>query len=197
MINKKKQQTIIVWQEGFSLIELMAAIAIAGVLIGSIGGFLTIHLRSFETSGSMINLQVESQMAMNTFENIFIESKGIILLYNQKEEDSLNNKTCDQPKYLVVKGESTLAIAFYYNVSESTIQFVQKSSSELETMEKINELDKNDWYDFAYNVTSWKIESGVNNKSLKETDNINLSLNMELKGADIEVGSLYKMRNKE
>lgn len=72
--------------KGFTTIELIIAIAIAGIIMGAVGTFLVFNLRGFNITKDIIDIQYEAQLAMNQMSNIAMESTGIILI-----EDDLDN----------------------------------------------------------------------------------------------------------
>lgn len=63
--------------KGFTTIELILAIAIAGIIMGAVGTFLNFNLKGFNATKEIIDIQYEAQLAMNQITAIAKESKGI------------------------------------------------------------------------------------------------------------------------
>lgn len=59
---------------GFTLIELILAVAIAGILIGAITFFLMMGSRAYESAKNEIDLQAEAQIVMNQLRDRILES---------------------------------------------------------------------------------------------------------------------------
>lgn len=66
---------------GFTLVELLVAVAILGVAVTAIGGFLISGIRSYSSTSAEAKLQNEAQMAVNQIEDIVIDA-GLGVSYN-------------------------------------------------------------------------------------------------------------------
>ena len=66
--------------KGFTVIELILAIAIAGIIMGALGSFLTFNLRGFNATKDIIDIQYEAQLTMNQLTDIMKESGGILTI---------------------------------------------------------------------------------------------------------------------
>lgn len=75
--------------KGFTTIELILAIAIAGIIMGAVGTFLNFNLKGFNATKEVIDIQYEGQLAMNQLTAIAKESMGIEDIYN--EDGDLSN----------------------------------------------------------------------------------------------------------
>lgn len=64
-------------RKGFTTIELIIAITIAGIIMGAVGTFMTFNLRSFNATTDIIDIQYEGQLAMTQLVDIIRESKGV------------------------------------------------------------------------------------------------------------------------
>lgn len=68
--------------KGFSLVELLIAVAIAGIVAGSVFGFMTVGARTFGQSSSDVHLQNEAQLAFNQIQDMIIDTVvGIDYVY--------------------------------------------------------------------------------------------------------------------
>lgn len=80
-------------RKGFTTIELILAIAIAGVIMGAVGSFLTFNLRGFNQAKDIIDIQYEGQLAINQLSSIAQESIGITAIDDQGGTDSYTYTT--------------------------------------------------------------------------------------------------------
>lgn len=68
--------------KGFTLVEVMTAVAIIGLVITAITGFMVVGSRTFASTSSEVNLQYESQLAFNQLQDLVIDtSLGIAYSY--------------------------------------------------------------------------------------------------------------------
>ncbi len=82
--------------KGFTTIELILAIAIAGIIMGAVGTFLNFNLKGFNATKEIIDIQYEAQLAMNQITAIAKESKGIEDIFDQG-----GNSRIDSPDLLI------------------------------------------------------------------------------------------------
>lgn len=87
--------------KGYSVVELMVAIAIAGVIASAIGSYLVFHVRAFNETKEISDLQYEAQLVMNLMEKHMLESKGLeMVLNNSHIEVTRTNAKILSPHYL-------------------------------------------------------------------------------------------------
>lgn len=68
--------------KGFTLVELLVATAIIGIVITAITGFMVVGSRTFASTSSEVNLQYESQLAFNQLQDLIIDtSLGVTYTY--------------------------------------------------------------------------------------------------------------------
>ena len=60
--------------KGFSLVELLIAIAIASIVGGAVFGFMRVGARTFSFNSADVNLQSESQLAFNQMQDLIIDT---------------------------------------------------------------------------------------------------------------------------
>lgn len=60
--------------KGFTLVELLVAIAIAAIVAVSIAGFMIVGSRSYASTSSEVNLQYEAQLAFNQLQDLIIDT---------------------------------------------------------------------------------------------------------------------------
>lgn len=75
-------------QKGFTLVELLVAVAIAAIVGGAVLGFMVIGARSFSSTSTEVNLQHEAQLAFNQLQDLLIDTTvGIEYMYGATETD--------------------------------------------------------------------------------------------------------------
>ncbi len=186
-------------QKGFTTIELILAIAIAGIIMGAVGTFLTFNLRSFNTTTDVINIQYEGQLAMNQLTDIAKQSTGIIEIKTDKTSPSsqINEVNDTTPYYLVFKHEddssgteeiTTYELFYDESTQEITVTItyppVGTNPSDTET------------YIMAGTVESFVIATNGATTSYRNTDSIQINMRFEDGDAHIDLQSHVKFRNK-
>lgn len=186
--------------QGISVIEVMLAITIAGMIAGAITSFLFIHVKSFELSKNIIDLQYETQMSINQFGRVAMESMGLEYL-----QDATNNGALAETGDLI----DPLAIAFFksnthitifqYDSTEKTIYFRDEVELADATNGGPHNLDRtvNNWYVFAEDVESWTLNSGVSGDTFLDTNHINIELEFNHNDITLTLSNLFHMRNKQ
>lgn len=59
---------------GFTLVELLIAVALVAVVGSAVFGFMTVGARTFSSTSSEVNLQSESQLAFNQMQDLIIDT---------------------------------------------------------------------------------------------------------------------------
>ena len=73
---------------GFSLVEIIVALAIMSLVTLAIGSFLTVSQRSYTNGATETDLQYESQLLANTLQDLVIDvNRGITYTYSAKLAD--------------------------------------------------------------------------------------------------------------
>lgn len=68
--------------KGFSLVELMIAVALVAIVGTAVFGFMSVGAKTFTSTSSDVNLQSESQLAFNQMQDIIIDTAvGIDYMY--------------------------------------------------------------------------------------------------------------------
>lgn len=77
-------------QKGFTLVELLVAVAIAAIVGGAVFGFMIVGARSFSSTSTEVNLQYEAQLAFNQLQDILIDTAvGIDYIYGSSEMEEI------------------------------------------------------------------------------------------------------------
>lgn len=61
-------------QKGFTIVELLIAVAILAIVVASVCGFILVGSRSYAAGNSDINVQQESQLALNQMSDVMIDT---------------------------------------------------------------------------------------------------------------------------
>ncbi len=194
----KKFFSIYLNQKGLSAIEMILAVAIASIVIGSLTAYLTTHIRSFETTVDVIDIQYEGQLAYNALGKIAMESKDILFVYDGATDVTLQNNEIVNPQAIVFENSDKSAYIFYFDELRKKISF--KKVADGDDKKNIGDYDPDDytddWYDFAFNVSSWTINPGIHGYTYSGTDHIQIEMTMEDGDITLNLSNLYKMRNK-
>lgn len=62
---------------GITMIEMMIAIVIAGIIMGTISSFIMVHMKSYEVTQQLVSIQYDSQIVLNQIAEIAMESQGL------------------------------------------------------------------------------------------------------------------------
>ena len=182
--------------KGFTTIELILAILIAGIIMGAVGTFLTFNLGSFNTTTDVIDIQYEGQLLMNQMVSLLRESEGF---------DTITGNTVGD---LTVEDK----IDATYEVVPDTFEFKHyewDGSSELETGFQLvydaangvlinttdNPTGTDPTYDMGRYIESFTLEPVGND--FQECDNVIIRLTLEEGGSSIELETQVKIRNKQ
>jgi prepilin-type N-terminal cleavage/methylation domain-containing protein len=187
---------------GFSVVEMLLAIVIAGLIMGAIGSFLMIHIKSFETTLDVIDVQYEGQLAFNTLGTIAMESQAIDYISDGTNDlTATNTEILDPISIVFINGDGSYT-SFYYDKTNKKILFMDTPTSTSETARRdiSNVSDTSLWYDFAFNIASWKITPGVTPTSgIAETyaaaNNMYVYMELEDDGSMLTLSNLFEFRN--
>ncbi len=156
--------------KGLTLVELMIAMAIASIVIGSITYFMAASTKSYRKANDEITLQLEAQTILNQLNELIIEA------YNVK----MNNAT----DMLTIYGGELI----YYIKLENNKLMLNKKQPGLE----IDTADT--WILFGEYVNTFEVkDTGDNN----DNSSILISFELSKNGSSYKVSnSLIALRNK-
>lgn len=198
-------------QKGFTVVELMVAVLIAGAITAVITGYLLAHIKSYEAAEAIVDIQYEGQLALNQMSRIAMESTGVshIITIDEVTGAEIDNIATDE-KDTVHLNDDGEYIAFrelqedgselyhIYTVRDNnTIYYSQSEYDDLSdpTTETL----------FARHVVALSVTPGKSNldSSLLSTDeefedanSIDIELSLERSGATLNVKTQAKYRNK-
>ncbi|MDE7359247.1 MAG: prepilin-type N-terminal cleavage/methylation domain-containing protein, partial [Lachnospiraceae bacterium] len=61
-------------QRGFTIVELLIAVAILSIVVASVGAFIVVGSRSYASANSDINVQQEAQLSLNQMSDVLIDT---------------------------------------------------------------------------------------------------------------------------
>ncbi|MBN2221461.1 MAG: prepilin-type N-terminal cleavage/methylation domain-containing protein [Vallitaleaceae bacterium] len=186
-------------QSGFTVVELMTAIVIAGIITGVIGTFLLVHIKSFETTKDIVDIQYDTQLAMNSLNKTILEGKRAFIV----KEDPLvvgqgivdtTISGISTPFCIGFVNKDNSVILFQYHATNKMIYFSQYSAY---STTYATDLSSGSWYEFISNVEQWSFETIPSNTLFDQADALQISLSLNKNGAIIDLSNTFKFRNKE
>lgn len=109
--------------DGFTTIELIVAIAIAGIIMGAVGTFLTFNLRSFNTTTDIIDTQYEGQLTMTQLVDILKSSDGVRTVSGHTDADATIASRLDAA-YKIIPTALEVHHSQWNGVSEEVTQYL-------------------------------------------------------------------------
>lgn len=97
--------------KGFSLVELLIAVAIAAIVGGSVFGFMTVGAKTFGQTSTDVHLQNEAQLAFNQIQDLVIDTVvGLDYVYITGDDfgDDSNKVVTDAEIPVGVKGKKLI-----------------------------------------------------------------------------------------
>lgn len=182
---------------GFTTIELILAIAIAGIIMGAVGSYLVFNLQGFNATQDVISVQYEGQLAMNQIVDIAKESTGIMAVSND------SGSAINMPDTVI----TPVSIEFRHNVREGMSEYTHiytisyDEDTDIISCEidyDVNAASLTDvTYILAEKVVGFTIEPLGQNVSFGMTDSIQINLTLQDNDANLELQSHVKFRNKQ
>lgn len=178
--------------KGFTTIELMVAILIAGIIMGAVGSFLTFHIQSFNANQAVVNTQYEGQLAMNQLTDIAMASEGITAISNLSGTSLLTNTGVVTPYKVTFRQEERLPSGVVQGVLyELTYDQTTATMTMIITRDGLAE----PFYIFATHVIDFKIQAN-DGLSFGQARAINVNMSLQDGDAKLELQTQVKFRNK-
>ncbi|MCF8018255.1 MAG: prepilin-type N-terminal cleavage/methylation domain-containing protein [Vallitaleaceae bacterium] len=176
--------------KGFTTIELILAIAIAGIIMGAVGTFLNFNLKGFNATKEIIDIQYEAQLAMNQITAIAKESKGIEDIFDQG-----GNSRIDSPDLLI---NPSKIIFHQEDPIEGTIEFEidYDPITRVLTCTIIQPDGSSQSYPMASRIEAFSV-APTNDVDFEYTKSIQIFLDMTDGDANLSTQSQVKFRNFE
>lgn len=160
-------------QKGFTLVELIIAVAILAIVTLSVCGFIVVGSRSYTSANTDIMLQQEAQLALNQISDVIIDTTESINYGSGTEmvlKDSEFSSEPDEKDLVVINGHGGLAptdsslqnnnlcYQFEWRKDTETIYFRDSEAVITESHPKPNEDEWNDWAILAQHVKELHID---------------------------------------
>ncbi len=181
-------------QDGFTVVELLTAILIGGMMLAVISSFLTTHSISFELNTDIVTIQQDGQSALNKIVDIAIESKGLkkIDVDNEghiqeidlsNETDILNVQCFVLELYDTVEGTNDY---HQFRLDDKTLKYSKSSTSDFSDSPNEVELSRH-----IANIT---LRAGDTN--FADCHSLIIELDLENGDATLDVSNQVTFRNK-
>lgn len=166
--------------KGFSLVELLVAIAIAGIVAGSVGYLLTTSLRMFGNETTDVAQQQELQVTLNQIIDYAMESQTVVIKNSGSATDYLALGTVDSSDRTKLNAEVFFVndeklymcktpIENYEQVSDVAPRNLDEKVSQIKT-DALNASDTLPQYLLAENVTVFFVQ--LNGTKTVGADNV-------------------------
>lgn len=181
--------------KGFTTIELILAIAIAGIIMGAVGTFLTFNLRSFNATKAIVDMQYESQIGFNQLVDLLRESEGLLTV---KGEDGTNI-----PLYAIVNKPSEFSFerrikdgAGGEDIIHYLIEYDQSQSNNHKLVCTITYSDGSpqEVYDLCQYLSDFSLKAAPG-KNLTTTRSLAIFATFKNKEAHLDLQTEVKLRN--
>lgn len=103
---KKRSKRPQIKNQGFTLVELMIAMAISGIVTASVALILSFSSVNYRNGSNEVTIQTEAQMIQNQLEKMIMEA------YNVKFSGNLLTIYQEDAKYLILFEESSKELRF-------------------------------------------------------------------------------------
>lgn len=169
-------------ERGFSTIELILAVVIAGIIMSAVGTFLTFIMQSFNTTKEIIDVQYEAQMAVNQFTDIAREASDI---------DSVFSGGSDEINNTVELDIESITFRHQHDGAADEVFVISHVNNELQVT-----IDANAPYVMANKVESFSL-APTNGDNFDGTNGLILKLVIKDIEASHDIQTQIKLRNKE
>lgn len=112
-------------EKGLTLVEMLVALLISALITGAISSYLVVHIKTFEVSQDIIDLQYEAQLSVNEMSKSIMESRGLKEIQIQGattvvDLEGINNIPDVKMFALVGLGSASSEPAFHVYVNDVT-----------------------------------------------------------------------------
>lgn len=189
-------------ENGFTVIELMVATLIAAIITGAIGSFLVIHIKSFETTKDLVDIQYDSQIALNGLGEIVMESKGMSYLTDGSAAETGDNlienlSESNQPLAFAFEKIDGSVVLFLYEKAHNTLWFSEPSKDVIAYDLTVDSNEINDsWFVYLEHLEGLELSSQTSGLSFKDSNQLYIVLSMKDGDSTLQVSNVFNMRNK-
>jgi len=143
-------------QKGFTLVELLVTLGLAGIIISLVMSFFIANIKSYQTINTNAELQYQSQYIINYMTNKLLEANGIKSVNGDKEES----------------GTQVINDITYFHGSEQ-LKFKVDSNKKIIFFDSTNNIE------LGSNVFSLKMSPIPNDKQFAEASGLEIELILE------------------
>lgn len=171
---------------GFSLVELLIAIAISSIVLSAVIFLIAQAVKSYGKQTALAQIQSDADITLNQISKNIMEATEIYLV-----EDSQGLK------FYTTKDSSKTRIGYYYDKNDKTLYYSDEGS--------VNKLEKNKMSVVCDYVTSFSVKLDTSNFKLKDDTTIEklpenykyiVNIGLERVGEKRNVERTYTTRNK-
>lgn len=165
-------------QNGYSLMELLVAMAVSSILLGLIVSFVIMCSRNFNRQSNTINLQNEIQEANNAVTDALQEANALVIdtLNNQYtiQLDTYREEEVNNVKKVIFNSENTYK-CIYYNPENSTLYVLDATGYQ-------KKLAGNDASIEAYAYSRYVTEFGITKQDTMKDGTCVLTVHIKVQG---------------
>lgn len=192
---QKREEYCSVSKNGFSLIEVIAAVAILSFLIFAICTFMTTGSNMYKKSNVEIDLQQEAQTAMNQMNDMLLSANKLQV---KKLNEFANNEIIALCSYSLDEMDTKVAYCILWKKEVDKIYFIKKDSTFVfdGTDEQISNLSSgvNDEVNL---LASYVKDLDVDTTNLTANQVIKLTIDFAIKDDNFKISKEIKLRNKQ
>lgn len=172
--------------KGFSLVEVLVAVAVSTIVFGAITALIIFASNSSRQTNARITLQNEAKDAINHMESYIIEAQSVVWdstsnalvvlkdSKNAKEVETGNNVISNVADKVKTFGTKEKTFIYWYDKSEKKLFFGEcrtHDSDQKNTVDLTAILPKDDMYLLADNIEDFTCKLNKNKESKKYTVN--------------------------
>lgn len=92
--------------KGYTLMELLLVLALAGIIMIPIGSFLIMNVKTFHRSDGQMEVQYQAQIAMNELIDKAMEAKKIVAVYDKNNNNVINSSQVHEVSKIIFERNS-------------------------------------------------------------------------------------------
>lgn len=179
--------------KGFTLTELLVSVVIFGIVLTAAFGFMLTSAKSYNKVNDRLEIQTQSQMALNLIEEYVIDSVGGICF----DKNSKTLYTLREPTIEDVGGEkktSCIADVFRFSTEGNVLSYTKVCGEKTgDTEYRFTLPDESEFYEVTKDVGDFNVDL---KKDKPDTISATISLNMKNRSAKYEGSINIALRNR-
>lgn len=188
--------------KGFSLVELIIAVAIVAVVGTLIGGFLLFSTKHFGSGSTEASLQENSQMLFGQLENYLIDANGAVCYYVNPTETGDGTQVLSDDRYTGADKNFASKRLEIYKTSDTdtTVEVISWTKSTKKLTYTKNQVDSNgnilhtisDTQLLAENIEAFAVDL----TELETSSKVTFSISLSNQGRIYDANRMISLRNK-